>query len=437
MGIHIHQSWVSMAAAMSVAIVGAIAENMSLVYWNVVPLNLLACILFEDAVFCIVFVLVMLIWALRARDYSLLLPAADPAENALFVLPRRGRQITLHQLVVCTGLLNTMWAILGLYASPGYRTPPLIQGILMNGSVLFVVPFSKALLGDRKHYFSPVPLFAGACIAIAAIVSLTPLIQSGQTAGSASSLGWIVVYVVSLIPGALEGVLEQMYLIRSHALRPHGPGVGESQYWLPIVRLLMWTSIWQLLFAAAFFFVDFTPWFGTSVDPLDFRNQFAATWYCSLGLFDWANEDGARTSSGTIGVGCDWKSPLSAWGASIGFVVSYVGGAALNRESATFSYLTYVLVTCITSAVFLIPGANPYPAYTPVWSVLTSLALSVLGLVSWKSWELAAADTVADQYSLKGDEVRAVLLQVDERGGEQEGDESESEALVGGPAGAK
>ena len=71
--------------------------------------------------------------------------------------------------------------------------------------------------------------------------------------------------------------------------------------------------------------------------------------------------------------------------------------------SATFNYLTSTLVTMLMATLFLIPGVNPFPAYTPVWSVLTSLALSIVGVVLWKSWELTATPVLADQFGLKAD----------------------------------
>ena len=117
---------------------------------------------------------------------------------------------------------SQVWAIVGIYASPGYRTPPLVQGILGNCCVLFVVPFSKRLLGDQKAYLSRVPLTA-------------------------------------------------------------------------------------------------------------------ATFYCSIGLPALGDAYGTQTSTGDIGVGCTPTVALAAWCSAGGFVVSYIGGAALNRERCVAS----------------------------------------------------------------------------------------------------
>ena len=62
-----------------------------------------------------------------------------------------------------------------------------------------------------------------------------------------------------------------------------------------------------------------------------------------------------------------------------------------------------VITTALTSLFFLLPGTNPNASNTPLWSVLTSLALSLAGLVLWKWWEaktpaegqFAAADAFA------------------------------------------
>ena len=98
--------------------------------------------------------------------------------------------------------------------------------------VLFVIPFSKWLLGDVKKYTQSKPLLAAAFIVASVAVSLLPMLLSpGEEEPSAAATphtdepaswgrsggdtaAWVLVYLVSLVPGALEGVLEQMYLIR-------------------------------------------------------------------------------------------------------------------------------------------------------------------------------------------------------------------------------
>ena len=103
-------------------------------------------------------------------------------------------------------------------------------------------------------------------------------------------------------------------------------------YWRPILRLLWYTSLWELVFILALAWVDFLPWFGTSTSPADLRAQLAATLYCSLGMNADGDAWGSLTSKGNIGVGCTSTTAAAAWLTSLGYVISYVGGAALNRE---------------------------------------------------------------------------------------------------------
>ena len=55
----------------------------------------------------------------------------------------------LDTLVI--GGLNILSGFLIVYSSPSTRTPPLVQAVLQNSAVLFSVPLSKFVLGDRKQ----------------------------------------------------------------------------------------------------------------------------------------------------------------------------------------------------------------------------------------------------------------------------------------------
>ena len=85
--------------------------GVGVIYWTAMtPLNLLGVIVFEDCVFMCAFTSAILVWAVVNRDWAILRVSDDPAECTLFHIPGRdGRsRITLAQLVMCIGLLNTV-----------------------------------------------------------------------------------------------------------------------------------------------------------------------------------------------------------------------------------------------------------------------------------------------------------------------------------------
>ena len=111
------------------------------------------------------------------------------------------------QIACISGLFNILNGFLIVYASSPIRTPPLIQvspyqkacspcclllctlhlassaseqAILQNAAVLFSIPCSKLILNDNKKYVSLQPLIACALVVASIIVSVLPLIITGQ-----------------------------------------------------------------------------------------------------------------------------------------------------------------------------------------------------------------------------------------------------------------
>ena len=171
------------------------------------------------------------------------------------------------------------------------------------------------------------------------------------------------------------------------------------------------------------------PWFGASSSLTEFWDNTVYSLSCSLGG-PGGVVDGDPTSCKS-----DFATPqVWAFAFVLGYSVSYIGSAQLNRESATFNMLCAVVTTMTTSLYFLIPGercgavvapttpppcgpplythtytythippsptagTNPNAESTPLWSVLVSLLLSLSGLVLWKFWE--SRTPAEEQYSL-------------------------------------
>lgn len=255
--------------------------------------------------------------------------------------------------------------------------------MLQNSGIIFAIPFSIGLLGDKKKYLSPWPLGCIGLVVLSIVVSIIPTIQDG-TAGagfsSARSIGWICVYLLGIVPGAAYNTVQQLYLLRSGALQP---GVSADFVTRATLRMLFYCNFWQAFWLLALWWLDVVPSFGTSATPAEFWTNTVFSLTCSYG---------GRGAA----VGPDASQCTSVWGTQpnlwafcfvLGYSVSYIGSAQLNRESATFNLMVAVVTVAATSAYFLIPGTNPNSSTTPVWSVLVSLALSLSGMVMWKVWE--------------------------------------------------
>jgi len=343
----------------------------------------------------LVFASAALAFALATGDWTVFRVSDDAWESRLFVSPFRpsGFRLSHAQALAASGFCNALNGILIVYASPAARTPPLIQAVLQNCGVLFSVPFSKAVLGDTKVYAAPEPLRAAAVVVASVVVALAPAVAdvaAGRAAGDfdgAATIGWAAVYLAGLAPSALLNVLQQLYFIRAgllaDGLAPHAARRGT-------LRALLFASFMQPLTYAALWWVDVLPVFGSSAGAGDFYAGTRRGLACSLGA-----------PGGGDAAACPALTPV--WAAAFvgAYVVAYFGGAALNKESATFNMLCLVVVTTATAVIWEIPRVNPRPSGTPAWSVAVSLVLSLAGSAMWKAWE--ARTPAAEQFTVARD----------------------------------
>lgn len=378
-------------------IVGFVCQNIFIVYWlEASVVGAYAVLLLCGLVFSVFFASASLVFALSTGDWSVFRVSDDAHESKFFVSPFRpsGFRLSHAQALALSGFCNALNGILIVYASPAKRTPPLIQAVLQNCGVLFSVPFSKAVLGDRKRYVAAEPLRAAAIVVAAVGVAIAPTVASlasgDATAGlgGADSLAWIAVYVAGLAPNAMLNVLQQLYFLRTGML---ADAVPAHEVRRGTLRALMFANFMQPLAYAALFWIDVLPWFGKSGSLGEFARVTADGLACSVGL----------TASAAPGSACPAATPAWAWAFMGAYVVAYFGGAVLNKESATFNMLCLVVVTTATALIWEIPGTNPNPNNTPLWSVLVSLTLSLVGSALWKRWE--GRTPAHEQFSILSD----------------------------------
>jgi hypothetical protein len=345
--------------------------------------------------FVLVFFLSSLAFAVSTGDWSVFSVSDDEWERRLLVSPFRpsGFRLTHAQVLACSGFCNALNGILIVYASPASRTPPLIQAVLQNCGVLFSVPFSKMVLGDTKRYCAVEPLRAAAIVVASVCVALAPTLsdiaagrqQEGGFDGL-QTIAWVLVYIAGLAPNALLNVLQQLYFLRTGLLRP---GVTVHATRRGTLRALFFANLMQPVTYLLLWWVDVLPWFGSSSRVGDFFQNTGAGLACSVGA--------ASTSPS-----CPKETAAWAFAFMAAYILAYFGGASLNKESATFNMLCLVVVTTSTAVIWEIPGVNPRPSGTPVWSVVTSLILSLAGSALWKIWE--ARTPASEQFSVMRDD---------------------------------
>lgn len=382
---------------------GFVAQNVTIVWWlqtkGISPYGVLLLCGFSFAGF---FTLLALLYALVNRDWSVFSVSDDVYERRLFISPFRpsGFRLSHAQTLALVGFCNSLNGWLIVYASPADRTPPLIQAVLQNCGVLFSVPAGKFILGDKKRYCAVAPLLAAGVIVASMAVSLAPTISAvvtGSQCGGSSesenfdgfnSLAWTLVYIAGLAPNALLNTLQQLYFLRTGMLRE---GVTPRDELRATLRALMFANWSQCLSFLAFFWLDLLPWFGSSSSLSQLWDNAAYSLACSIGGPGLV-ADAARRAD------CSGSTPAWAWAFIGSYAVAYLGGAQTNKESSVFSMLCLVVVTTATAATWEIPGVNPNPSCTPLWSVLVSLAASLVGSALWKRWE--ARTPASEQFSV-------------------------------------
>lgn len=385
--------WIHTVFAMFLVIMGFVGQNVTIVFWTESKVSQYGILVLCGTSFFLIFGILLTAFAIRNRDWTAFYPSDESVERKLFLNPwkrKGGFKLTHAQILALVGILNSWNGFLIVYASPSKRTPPLIQTIFQNAGILFSIPFSKMALGDRKKYSGREPIIAAAVIVTSVLTSLAPTVYAiakGTTDsefGGAKSIAWATIFICGLIPGAAYNVYQQLYLLRAGLLEDDVTKLDTTK---GILRALFWSNMAHALTHISFFWVDLLPWFGWSKDISVLLSNTIFSISCSLGGQSWANKASKYMDNPPALDDCSVSTPVFAFLFITSYTVAYVGGGMLNRESSVLQQLSYLIATVATAAVWLIPNVNPNPSGTPVWSVLISLVLSIIGGWMWKTWE--------------------------------------------------
>jgi drug/metabolite transporter (DMT)-like permease len=296
------------------------------------------------------------------------------------------------KILLPIGVLNAANGIGIVYASPASRTPPLLQGLLLNVSILFSMPATKLFVKEKAHinYFQLLPSLALVSVFSGIVVSLLPKIISiahGEKDGG--EIWWSLVFMLGVMPGSLYNVLQEKFLkIRASA------GIERQNSSYDKLVMLFWGCLFQFLTISALFWVDVIPGFGFSPSLKEFGHTFYESARCFVD-----QEPGCQNNW--------WLGVLF----NLGYIISYLCAAALNEESANYNMIAFTLVSPVTVTFWLVfSSLNPNNENTPIWSVLPALALLISGTVLWKYWEFREDKKSAKSFDVQGDLEREPIL---------------------------
>jgi hypothetical protein len=477
------------------ALIGNFAGSVSSIYWTESTLSLFGLMLFQLVFLTLSFLILSAVLAARTGDRTVLLTHAIEGERRFFCMGRLckgwGRdpadtddddegdddddarfngdvatttatsdfaadndgpllqassspsqaplpfaRLSQTELMFIMGLNNTFAATTQFYATPPSRTPPLLQAVFPVAAIVAAIPMSKHFLGDKKLYRAWEPALAVTLIVVGVVVAMLPsaLAAASSSPSPSSSMpspatqaAWSSVFLLSQALTALAFILQQVYLVREGVLHPSSPPERLTK---AMARLLLYNQFFVVTFLMALWWMDILPWWGSTAGGVDeWANGVGFAFACSL-----LGPDGVTSYAAGTGSVCTPESPRWAFIFFVSYIVYLVGTLAVNTDSAVFSAALSVGLTLALSVFWLIPGTNPYPQETPIWSVAVSVVLAMAGMVLLKLWE--ARTPPEEQFGLAP--LRSVLRvlqrakeEEEERNGDKGGKEGEGEEEEG------
>ncbi|XP_062501559.1 uncharacterized protein LOC134178690 [Corticium candelabrum] len=237
-----------------------------------------------------------------------------------------------HTDMFLIGFCDAINGVMVVFAATASRTSPMLQTLLGNFMIPLTVVARIFILKKKPNLvqgLSAVAVFMALLLCLAPDIFDLDKPRCSQSSASTSSTGaarvlWPLCFMFGFVPAAIMNVLEEKSLkkrVRS--------GNGTRQ--INLFYFLFWTSLYQLLTAAALFWIDIIPGFGTAHGSItEFGKNY---WYGIKCFFGYG--------------GCDYSSGLRG-SLFVGFyVVAYIGGGLLLRfsDGATFMAIVNSVTT--------------------------------------------------------------------------------------------
>lgn len=344
-------------------------------------------------------------------DMKVILPHGDVSQRRLFcchlcrgrnkstkrnpgpfrLFPLNWENLSQTELLILLGLNNASASLLQWYCAPPGREPPLINGLIPCLQPVFAVPLSCYCLGDTRDFFlkSKLPLLATLVIFVGVLVSILPS-QGLSTNDVGSESGkdvalWTIVNIVSQAPSAMALVGAQAYLLRSGVMEENANPWRRVVY---LSRFVFYNQCGVGLLVGILWWLDILPWFGSGENINSWWNGVKFSFSCSL----WGDTSG-NDSSGNFS--CPPLTPLWAALTVLPYGIYLAGIALVSATSAVFGNVLEVGQSAFQTLFWLIPGTNPAPSATPLWSALLSSALTFSGVLLYRWWESGQSENDA------------------------------------------
>ena len=404
----------SIAPAVFFAIVAYTLSVSAQTYWQLAPLSYYGQLIFLIGAVAAAALLFLACLALYLGDASILLPHSSPAQRRIFcftccparaaaaavaaaapplphpyaALPSlRWTHLSQSELLLLLGVNNAIASLLQWYSNPPDREPPLVNGLVPTLQALFAVPLARHALGDQRKFLrgggwlpalAALSIVAGVAVSVApaaaaAAAAAAPAAAAAAQESSTDVLLWTLLNVASQVPSAMALVGAQAYLLRAGAMEAGAPPARRA---VALARFVLYNQAGVGLVTGLCWWLDILPWFGSSSLDSWWRGlRFSIA--CSLG-------------AGGAGA-CPPRTSLYAALTVLPYAFYLAGIAAVSGASAVFGNALEVGQSALQTLVWLVPGVNPAPAATPLWSALASAALTLGGVALLRAWEGAQA----------------------------------------------
>lgn len=331
----------------------------------------------------------MPLWSKAVNPYFILLWAAFMFSLVFFIFERI---LYLNNTGNRPDVRNYLWTLIGIgvldalnglfvvFSGIASRTPPVLQALLTNSTILFSIPLTKWLIITKKHinYWHWKPITALGLLFTGITISIIPeimLIVNGKSKFMNENAGmfYTVLFLIGDGFGAAYNVLQERYMMYRKMEEKNVNVTLSKNYERAFV--LFWGCSFQFLTMFLFFPLDAIPHFGTSNSIGHVFISLKDSFLCNLGIH--------------TDVDCPAMTYLLGILFIVGYLISYVGTLLLNEESANFAMFAGTLAIPI-SIIFMkfIPELAKYGAdQTPYWSVIPSVICITIGVILWKHWE--------------------------------------------------
>ena len=278
------------------------------------------------------------------------------------------------------GFCTALNGFLIVFASPAFRTPPILQGLLPNTGILWAILLTPIVVGKKN---SPIPICAwqpllvimlilgGAALAVSPLI--IDLVNGSAVFYAAGTspiyvIEWSAVFMFGFLPGVAINVFQEAFF---KFRKREG---GERSFGFDMNYMLFWSiGVAQLASVLFLWFIPLIPNYGLPPQPTvaEFWIELGATTQCFFGALP----------------NCSLAFPLFVVFVG-GFLLNSFTSAALNESSAVYNTIATTLSSPIVTLFFVIfPALNFGQGSFPLWSTLPSLGILIFAVAFYKLWE--------------------------------------------------